>query len=273
MTFDLPGIPYKEPCFANTARRVPTNKPNPPSASTEYHKDSWKKGLVGVVYEVTASDYAHIIATEGGGASYQDVLVDCHALEPGVDTVPEVPTSRPFKAHTLFAPYSPPDAPRGGRLGRADPSYAQASARYLKLISDGAREHGIPKEYRDYLEDLRPYTITTARQRLGQFVFLALWMPFVALFFRLGKLFQDKKTGISHPWVAWLGGQLFGGMWKSYDRIFKPCFGDGERTIDDENDAVRHGAVLRSKTGSRLPSFLSKQTVEIEEMAEKLIDF
>ena len=88
MTFDLPGIPYTEPCFANSARRETkgqracsvTSEKAPLigsalSTAAEYNKDKWKKGLVGVVYQVTASDYAHIIATEGGGSSYQDVPV------------------------------------------------------------------------------------------------------------------------------------------------------------------------------------------------------
>ena len=144
MTFDLPGIPYVEPCFANTRyRKQPDTKVTtefdsektplltPIERRSDYHKTRWHKGLVGVVYEVTKSDYAHIIATEGGGASYQDVIVDCYELPPNVDTVPNTPTSQPFKAHTLFSPALPPDAPpkKGGRFTRPDPDYAQASAR------------------------------------------------------------------------------------------------------------------------------------------------
>ncbi|KAL9005989.1 MAG: hypothetical protein Q9188_001279, partial [Gyalolechia gomerana] len=82
LTFDLAGIPYTEPCFANTAYR--SSQPTLPNTSENekspllpatYKKDPpWDKGLVGVVYEVTPKDYAHIIATEGGGASYHDVL-------------------------------------------------------------------------------------------------------------------------------------------------------------------------------------------------------
>lgn len=275
MTFDLPGIPYTEPCFANSARRDPLGKPNPPPLGEEYHKDMWKKGLVGVVYEVTPADYAHIIATEGGGASYQDIVVDCYELPSGVETVPEKPATAAFKAHTLFAPYSPPDAPRGGRLGRPDPSYAQASARYLKLISDGAREHDIPKEYQDYLHNLRPYTITSPAQRVGQFVFLTLWAPFVAMYFALSQAFNDKKTGISPPWLVWFGGQLFGAVWRSYDGIFKRYFGDGERTIGDTNKdqhGTRCGKASTNPTlGRRLSSLRASVTLQDEELAEKLI--
>ena len=72
LTFDLPGIPYSEPCFANTALRSPDALDHD---DDDYHKNRWHKGLIGVVYEVTLSDYAHIIATEGGGSSYKDILV------------------------------------------------------------------------------------------------------------------------------------------------------------------------------------------------------
>jgi hypothetical protein len=230
MTFDLPGIAYAEPCFANSARRDPT-KPPPDS---KYNKDKWKKGMVGVVYEVTPSDYAHIIATEGGGASYQDILVSCHPLEDGVDLVPEFPDTPAFKAHTLFAPALLPSAPGkqgsvGGRFQRPDPSYAQASARYLKLITDGADEHKMPKEYKDYLHDLQPYTITSQKQLLGQFIFMSLWAPFILLIFAIGKMVQDKK-GRAPKWYAELIQGMFSNAWRSYDNFFKPLFGDGERT-------------------------------------------
>jgi len=63
LTFDLPGISYLEPCFANTRYRKQ-------SKTNDYHKDRWHKGLVGVVYEVIKVDYATIIATEGGSSGY-----------------------------------------------------------------------------------------------------------------------------------------------------------------------------------------------------------
>ncbi|MCJ1481237.1 hypothetical protein MMC06_001394 [Schaereria dolodes] len=251
MTFDLPGLPYVEPCFANTKYRKQPSVATTPESSSEkahlmldrgsaqgYHKDRWHKGLVGVVYEVTRADYAHIIATEGGGASYQDIIVDCYELPTGAETVPNKPTSQPFKAHTLFAPALPPDIPPpkdGGRFTRPDRSYAQASARYLKLIRDGADEHKIPREYKRYLGDLRPYTIKTAGQRLGQFIFLSVWLPLITFLFTMNGLFVDDK-GRNPPWLIELSGAIFKGMWASYDSVFKDIFGDGERTIETNDD-------------------------------------
>lgn len=231
LTFDLPGIPYSEPCFANTARRNPDAHDSKGGVEeSDYHKTRWYKGLVGVVYEVTRSDYAHIIATEGGGSAYNDILVDCYAL-PTSDTIPSSPTSPPFKAHTLFAPVVDEAGKQAtGRVTRPDPNYAQPSARYLKLITDGAAECHLPTEYQDYLRNIRPYSITSKRQVVGKALFLATWLPFVMLIFALAKSVQDKR-GRAPWWFARFSALIFASMWISYDGAYKRLFGDGERTI------------------------------------------
>ena len=233
LTFDLPGVPYAEPCFGNVRYRDPptisiaTNQtPSEKPKQPPYHKDRWPKGLVGVVYEVTQSDYAHIIATEGGGASYKDVLVDAYALsaDPGA-AVPDHPETHgltPLKTHTLFSP------PRVTRPN--GPSYAQPSARYLKLIADGAAEHALPTEYRAFLAGIRPYTITRSRQRLGSWLFLALWAPlFIFIIGGAGAVFLDKN-GRYPAWYVALVNAVFRACWGSYDNFFRGGFGDGERT-------------------------------------------
>lgn len=126
LVFDLPGFPYAEPCFANTAiRKIPgpppklppgvpdiPDLPDPPHRPAHGGHDTsgWDKGLIGVAYEVTPEDYAKILATEGGGASYREILVPCFALPPTV-TVPEKPPvpelPKPFIARTLYAPRLP----------------------------------------------------------------------------------------------------------------------------------------------------------------------
>ncbi|KAI6830344.1 hypothetical protein KC348_g2222 [Hortaea werneckii] len=246
LTFDLPGIPYAEPCFANSGSRDPDHDPTEPPTKdyTEktpllgaegrldegYRKDRWHKGLIGVVYEVTPEDYAHIIATEGGGSSYHDILVDCHpfASDDPCLPVPQNPTTPSFKAHTLFAPATPPgeDPPKdGGRFQRPDTSYAQPSARYLKLITDGANECGLPFEYCDYLHSIHPYTLKGAKQRVGQFVFLTLWLPVVSFIFLMSPMFQDEH-GRQPQWLREFSGAIFKAVWASYDSFFKPMFGD-----------------------------------------------
>ena len=225
LTFDLPGIPYTEPCFGNVRHRDEALQ------DEGYHKDNWPKGLVGVVYEVTREDYIHIIATEGGGSGYQDVLVDCYALsgEPSQD-VPVKPTGQPFKAHTLFAP---------SKLTRPDHSYAQPSARYLKLITDGATEHGLPLEYQAYLQQIRTFHLTSTRQQLGAFVFLSVWAPFFLFFIGGAAKIFLKPDGTYPEWFAKFLNAMFGACWASYDEFFKKTFGDGERTVGDDDGDQR----------------------------------
>ncbi|KAI9833497.1 MAG: hypothetical protein M1819_003655 [Sarea resinae] len=257
LTFDLPGIPYIEPCFANSSYRVQDpalahghsdseKGPLMVDWRQDYHKDRWKKGMVGVVYEVTKEDYARIIATEGGGTAYQDVLVDCYPLS-GAAEVPQKPTSSSFKAHTLYSP------PSDGAFQRPDPSYAQASARYLKLITDGADENGIPQEYRDYLHQIRPYTITTTRQRIGQAIFVAAWAPFFALILLLNRLLADK-SGRSPAWLMAFTAHVFSAAWANYDSTFKPIFGEGERTIykgGDRSQSISRWSLSKRSKGHR----------------------
>lgn len=287
LTFDLPGFPYREPCFANTAlRKVPGNPPKlppvpdlplppsppppPPPPAPTSGAPRWNKGLFGVVYEVTSEDYAKILATEGGGASYHDILVPCIPLPPPV-SVPERPTlplPKPFLARTLYAPrlpdlpdHSPPEGEGGipeaepGKedpkkpkppswakklllpVRRPSPDYAQPSARYLGLLIDGAREHELPQDYQNYLERLQAYTITTCRQKVGQVLFLAFLAPAAIVFMIGGRLFSDKQ-GRSPSWMVAGTTVMINLVWKSYDIVAKPIFGDGERTMEKE-DGVR----------------------------------
>lgn len=315
LTFDLPGIAYKEPCFANIApRKVPKPPKLPPGVPdvpdvpdipkpppygggfpspprTQSRGDpEWQRGLIGVVYEVTPDDYATIIQTEGGGASYQDILVPCIEIpkpEPGIPEkppppIPELP--KPFLAHTLYAPRIPkkPDDGDGdddnngdGDDGekcpwdklkdkikrrwrdmllqpmRPDPEYAQPSARYLKLIVDGAVEHDLPVEYQRWLASLQPYKITTRLQTVGQYLFLGLVLPFMLLYFALVKIFADERGRIP-IWLALGMETFFHLVWTVYDRGFKPVFGEGERTVDeDEDDRVPTLIIRKMKRAER----------------------
>ncbi|KAL2001205.1 hypothetical protein VTN02DRAFT_2109 [Thermoascus thermophilus] len=252
LTFDIPGIPYGEPCFAGSRFRDTTSEnsgdngqdseKSPLISRQEYHKDRWHKPLIGVVYEVTPTDYAHIIATEGGGRGYQDVLVTCYPFPKDYnpsDTVPDHPDTTPFQAHTLLSPARGDDDNNGryrwktqSPLLRPDPSYAQPSARYLNLIASGAAEHNLPVAYRAYLSTIRPYRITTFRQRVGQVIFLALWGPLILLLLNLADCLAGED-GRSPGWLVTVEDAVFAAMWTSYDRAFRGTFGDGERTIED----------------------------------------
>jgi hypothetical protein len=234
LTFDLAGVPYLEPCFSNSRHRTPPSAtPSSNGVSNDQHnKDKWRKGLIGVVYEVTREDYRTIIATEGGGASYQDIVVPCYAIPAGQDHITPEPAGVPFGAHTLLAPRG---TSNNGRVTRPDPSYAQPSARYLKLIVDGAKEHQLPAEYLSYLHNIRSFTITTHRQATGRILFLSMWAPIILVVMGLGKFLADDEGRVP-GWLAKLMVTVFAKCWATYDNFFKRIFGEGERTIgcDDE---------------------------------------
>lgn len=277
LSFNLPGVPYAEPCFAATQFRDPNSLESQEDSSEddlassvdgEYlsektplvcetrelragsHTHRWNKPLVGVVYEVTLSDYAKIIATEGGGGGYKDIVVDCHAFPDdyrSTDPVPSHPDTPPFKAHTLLSPqptddesggalvtpasYSKPSQLTFGRHMRPNLNYAQPSARYLDLITTGAREHNLPVSYQEYLSGFHSYQITTFRQKVGKVLILLLFGPIILTLFALCKRLAGPD-GRSPSWLLSLLNLIFAAMWKSYDYVFKRVFGDGERTLD-----------------------------------------
>ncbi|KAK3488476.1 hypothetical protein B0T13DRAFT_96547 [Neurospora crassa] len=347
LTFDLPGIPYVEPCFANVALRklprkppvipippvdpphLPSPGPQPPAqgnsggtgADSDWDMDTG--GLIGVVYEVTAEDYARIIATEGGGASYHEILVPCIEL-PAPVRIPEHPRPdlpKPFLARTLYAPQVPdlPDddgndpkhpypKPPGGldsttiTGGDSDPKDpkqppklppkwrqalsklllpihrpqtppTQPSLRYLTLLRSGAIEHELPPAYQSYLNNLEPYTVTSTRQQLGRLIFMVVWMPLFFIVLKFTKWVADDK-GKFPGWVAGMMSVMMHFVWGSYDFVFKPLFGEGERTVhegDGDGDNGKGGEEKkgwvngRKRSGSWLSRRRSEMVVDDEE--------
>lgn len=261
LTFSIPGLPYTEPCFANTApRKIPEDgigdprKPMlPPIEDPVAGEPRWDKGLVGVVYEVTRKDYKRIMATEGGGSSYKEILVPCLAIPPAVG-VPEGPgggVPRPFFARTLCMPFIPSVPGDGHSEGHVEgegkgwwkwltrgaqrpaEDYAQPSERYLNLLRTGAAEHELPGDYQRYLAALQSYTIRSTRQKVGKWLMILAWGPGVVLIMALGVLLADKD-GKMPAWAAAVSSVLGRAMWWSYDAVFRPLFGDGERTVGGE---------------------------------------
>jgi len=174
--------------------------------------------LVGVVYEVTLKDFAHILATEG--STYEDILIQCIPISlPATCASAEIPDHEPFLAHTLLAP---PTAARISPSGKP----AQASLRYLTLCRTGAKEHNLPQYWQDYLDNLQHYEITSIRQRMGQVLYMTLVMPLFLMLISLRMAY--KKTP---KWLEGLTKVMFIVVWSTYDYIFRPVFGEGERTV------------------------------------------
>lgn len=257
LVFDLDGIPYWEPCFANirevsqderlTLHKRIATAGSPENVVKEYmseldrlvansNGEVWKNALIGVVYEVTETDYATIIRTEGGGAGYKDVEVDCYVL-PKVDEKGNSGPVTTIRAHTLRAP---PEKVNQN-------STSQPSPRYLNLLVTGAKEHSLPPAYTSYLSSLHGYRRTTWRQKVGGFVFLAQWILPLAMLLNVKNLLSDKKSGKSPTWIQKWETGLFALMWTCYKWVYKPIWGNGQRTIGDDVDFC--GRVLGEVTG------------------------
>ncbi|KAJ6781513.1 hypothetical protein PWT90_08099 [Aphanocladium album] len=240
LTFSLPGVAYMEPCFANVDYRD-TEKP-------DGHPDkNWDGCLVGVVYEVTKSDWRNIMRTEGGGASYKEIVVPCIPLSSDAGAMlPET-----FMARTLHAPRTPDDK-RPGKCGlwdrlttgpyRPSDDYAQPSLRYIKLLRTGAKEHNLPQVYKDYLDSIQPYEPTRLGQKIGKFVFILAFGPMFLLMLRISAFFADE-SGKTPKLMSTIMTTMSNIMWIGYDNILKPIFGNGERTekIDDAKSELANG--------------------------------
>ncbi|KAG6013744.1 hypothetical protein E4U43_007134 [Claviceps pusilla] len=255
LSFDLPGFPYREPCFANVAfRNVPEKKRD--EGCKFVHQDmEWDGGLVGVVYEVTTQDYGRILRTEGAGSSYNETVVGCYPIGPK-ETQP-AGGSKLFYARTLYYPsHRDDDSGRknwwqrflDGRQ-RPDPNYAQASERYLNLLRAGGQEHDLPASYRNHLDTLPAYTVTRWSQTVGQYVFILCWAPLFVLSLAAMRTLTDE-TGKLPSWLARAMAMLSDLMWVSYDVFFKPVFGDGERTEGDHLSDASLSLVHASTHGS-----------------------
>lgn len=247
LSFDLPGVPYREPCFANVAFRKLPEKPDTHKANQSLGPSDpgyeWDGQLMGVVYEVTLKDWRKIMRTEGAGSSYREIVVPCLPIKSkagvlGKPSYADMPET--FPARTLYASDISDDGKdvTGNRKWlyylarsrqRPNPGYAQASARYLKLLKDGAREHDLPEVYQKYLASLQPYTITRRRQNIGQFLFLGSWAPLL-IFLLMTMGYLADESGQLPGWLAGAVAGLFNLMWTSYDAFYKNVFGDGERT-------------------------------------------
>ncbi|OAA55737.1 gliotoxin biosynthesis protein GliK [Cordyceps fumosorosea ARSEF 2679] len=259
LTFSLPGIAYMEPCFANVEYR---DGPAAPDDGRGHPDERWDGCLVGVVYEVTKADWRNIMRTEGGGASYQEIVVPCIPLSTSVSGAAPLPGT--FMARTLHAPRTP-NSKRPNHCSwwdrlttgpyRPRDDYAQPSLRYIKLLRAGAREHDLPQVYKDYLDSTQPYTPTHIGQKIGKFVFILLFGPLFLLMIRISALFADEQ-GQAPKALAMMMTIMSNTMWIGYDHVLKPIFGEGERTVV-EGDAKRETANSVSEKRALLEAYSS----------------
>jgi hypothetical protein len=195
LDFHLPSMPYFEPGMG-CIHPIP--------------KGADEQELHGVAYLVSAADYRHIRKTEGGGykdTGYQDINVECVRYD-----------GQQFTAKTLVRPEN-----------HYHVDSLLPSKRYLTLLRDGAREHGITNEYVDYLESLRHYEPKeTVGKQIGRYVLLAIFLP-LALPFLLS-IFLGMVWKSFHPprWIYLYFKYIGMAMWKFHDLVLEPALGSGK---------------------------------------------
>jgi len=274
LVFDLDGIPYWEPCFANIGEVSQEEQAklrdriaaagSPEKLVEQYMLELeqlaaigdgqvWRDAVIGVVYEVTEGDYATIIKTEGGGTGYKDVEVDCFVL-PNVDEKEKSGPVSTIRAHTLRAP-------PGKNSSHVAP---QPSLRYLNLLVAGAKEHSLPPVYIDYLSSLHGYHRNTIGKKIGGFLFLLNWMLPLAILFKVKNMVVDTKTGRSPTWMNRLEAGFLCTLWFTYRAFYRPIWGDGQRTDGDEVGMIV-GEV-------RANSFSQNQVVDTVDLGDALAD-
>ncbi|CAG8512533.1 9055_t:CDS:2 [Paraglomus occultum] len=223
LSMDFAGIPYLEPCYASLIKR--TEKEITEEYAMEIHsrckagtpfkwdsknpENSLPPTLQGVVYQITKACLDRIIRTEGGWGydnipvGYDVIEVDCKTSEDEI-----------IVAKTLIA------RPASVRSG------CHASARYLNLLREGAKEFNFRREYQNYLNSLVAFDVNTTRKKIGRSIFLTLFMPHFTLIFAILRLSLKHNRRIPLS-VAWLVIYVCRLSYIIHDRIWKYLFGSG----------------------------------------------
>lgn len=196
LNFEIRGIPYLEPAFGSIDRLTDEDVKSHPRQPV----------LQGIAYLVTATDYWHIIATEGGDSSYQQIELD--AVDPMTNS-----TQKVWSLQAI--------APR---------KLCQPSVRYITIIREGAKQHNFPQEYLDYLESIEPFVLHSKRQKVGAAIFIAFWMPIILWLFAIRTLLT-RPDGTAPRWLTEFANTCFATAWYIHDTVWAQEFGRGDHNV------------------------------------------
>lgn len=222
LTMEIPGLPYSEPSFSSIAPRACFQNTIEKNATPP---------VVGVAYLITQDQYRLVLASEGGGTAYRDVLICGEPLE--AEDARKVGQS--VWVRTLGTAMSRRPWPSPSRRYKVS-----ENSKYLlqrnplinfqnqSLLTDGAQEGRLPTEYQQYLSDLPVYEPPdTLWARFGAFVFTSVWGPVMALLERITRK-NIQNDGNAHWCVVLLVRWTMFVIWVSHDRLFAPVFGRGD---------------------------------------------
>ncbi|KAG2427250.1 hypothetical protein HXX76_012446 [Chlamydomonas incerta] len=172
LSFRMLGLPYTEPGFA-TIEQVGAGAgagtgsstgggSGTSSAVSAAPSGRWKSEVHGVLHQLKPADWATVMATEGVGSTdsgYKVVEVEVRRY----DGVAVRALTLEGQTASLHSPGRGPVAP---------------SKRYLGLLRDGARHHGLNPEYITFLDSLQPYDGSGVVPAIGRATAIAVAAPF-----------------------------------------------------------------------------------------------
>ncbi|OJJ45962.1 hypothetical protein ASPZODRAFT_17392 [Penicilliopsis zonata CBS 506.65] len=202
LEMSIPGFPYREPAFASI------------QPGRDGHDGKQTIDVQGTAYLVTRAQYASIIASEGGGIAYREVVVWAEALHD--EDVQHLGGQR-IMVYTLTNAMT--RIPQG-----------RASMRYLHMITSAAEDIPFDEAYHKFLAALRPYTPPqTRKQKAGAAMFWLLWTPIITMMEKtIARTVDLDKGGNAPNWVAVLMRFVVAALWFSHDWVFAPLFGRGD---------------------------------------------
>jgi gliotoxin/aspirochlorine biosynthesis gamma-glutamylcyclotransferase len=168
--------------------------------------------VLGVAYLITADQYTHVIASEGGGIAYSDIEL---SARPVSEADSELVGGDSVCVRTL------------GAILHREP-WPLPSKRYMDIINTGAVEADLPGYYREFLAKIKTYEAPKrGRGKAGASVFLAVFGPLLGA---CEKITDATMKSDGHvPFITmWLVRAAVWMIWTVHDFLFAPLIGRGD---------------------------------------------
>ncbi|KAL5364143.1 hypothetical protein BJX96DRAFT_178711 [Aspergillus floccosus] len=219
LTFDIYGVPYQEPAFSSI------------SPMSDAIVGPGAPSVHGTAYLVDRADYSSIIASEGGGTAYKEVVLRAQVITTdrgagtrSIEGEEDEEEERWLSVMSLTRAYAPiiPRCP---------------SQRYKDIICNGAQEAHLPSDYQAFLAALPVYqSRQTAWRMIGAGIFLAIWIPFMTVAEWLtNATSRVDRDGYCPRWVQTAVRFILWAMWLHHDLVHARVFGRGDG-LDQNSD-------------------------------------